>query len=433
MELQVPGSNRFYTMTKILHILDHSVPVTDGYSVRSENIVRFQSQLGLEPVAVTSARQHDKYQAAYSREVEVVDGIRYYRTEPQAESRWPLVPEFQRLARMTRRIEAVVERERPDVLHAHSPCLWGLAASRVARKRQLPFVYEVRGFWEDALVDSGKTTEKSLRYRLIRAMETRVCRAATIVTAIAHGLRDDLIARGIPGDKIMLAPNGVEADRFERLYPDQDLIRELNLTGKTVVGYIGSLFAWEGVEDLIRAVPEMVREAPETRVLVIGGGEAEGKIRRLVDELGVADSVRLVGRVPHHEVTRFYSIMNVLIYPRLSTRNTELCTPLKPLEAMAMEKAIVGSDVGGIRELLTDGAGLQYRAGDPADLAHQCLSLIGDPALRDRMGHAARAHVVTKRDWKILATGYLKVYAAALGRDLRLPEVETRLATNLQQ
>ncbi len=403
-------------MTKVLHILDHSIPVADGYSIRSQNILRFQRELGLEPVAVTSARHVDRYRAAVTAEVETIDGIRYHRTASAGESRLPLVPELQRLRRMTRRVEAVVSCERPDILHAHSPCLWGLAAARVARRQKIPLVYEVRGFWEDALVDSGKTSPNSVRYRLIQSLEARVCQSAAVVTTIAHGLKEDLVARGIDAGKIFLVPNGVEVDRFSRLHSDQELISELGLAGKTVVGYIGSLFAWEGIDDLVRAVPSIVRRAPHARILIVGGGELASRTERLIEELDVAEFVKLIGRIPHHEVTRYYSILDVLVYPRKSTRNTELCTPLKPLEAMAMEKAILGSDVGGIRELVVGGTGLLYRAGDPSALARQCLKLISDQDQRIRFGRAARAHVTETRGWKTLVARYLDVYANALGR-----------------
>ena len=407
---------------KILHVLDHSVPVVDGYSIRGENIVRFQAEWGLVPVAVTSARQVDKYNTPAADDVETIHGVRYYRTPSTPESRVPLIPEWQRLRRMTKRIDEVVRKERPDVLHAHSPCLWGLAASRVARRHGIPLVYEIRGFWEDALVDSGKTSETSLRYKLVRALETHVCRSAKIVTTIAHGLRDDLIERGIDGDQIKIAANGVQADRFSALAPDDDLIAELGYEGKTLIGYIGSLFAWEGVDDLIRAVPYIVEQAPNVRVVIVGGGELEPKIRKLMDELQVHDVVNYVGRVPHEDVTRYYSIMDVLVYPRKSTRNTELCTPLKPLEAMAMEKAIVGSDVGGIAELISDGAGLQFTAGEPRHLATQCLDLVDNPEKRNRIGTDAREQILANRQWKNIVAGYLDVYSRAIGQPIVAPQ-----------
>ena len=404
---------------KVLHVLDHSTPVTDGYSVRSQSIVQFQRDLGLDPVVLTSARHEDRYHAEVKAASEVIDGVTYYRTRPQRERALPLIPEFQRLRRMTARLRAVVDQEQPTLLHAHSPCLWGLATSRVARRTGLPFVYEIRGFWEDALVDLGKTTERSARYRLVRAVEGKVCRTADAVTTIAEGLRDDLIRRGLSADKIFLVPNGVDIERFQQPSRDEQLLEELGLRGKPLIGYIGSLFAWEGVEDLVRAALVLKDRAPNTRIVIVGGGDRQPAIEQLVGDLGVTDCVRLVGRVPHEEIIRYYSILDVLVYPRVSTRNTELCTPLKPLEAMAMGKAIVGSSVGGIRELLAAGTGLEYQAGDPLELAERCLELLADDEQRASCGRLARQHVANERSWKALATRYLDVYDVACGKRSR--------------
>lgn len=398
---------------KILHILNHSVPHTDGYAVRSASIVRFQSGLGLEPVVVTSPR-HEPVPTA---DVEVIDGVRYYRTFSRPGRGVPFLREIRSVRRMAARIEEIVQIERPDILHAHSPCLWGKAAARVARRHGLPLVYEIRGLWEDAAVDQGKIGTASLKYRFGRALETRVARSADAVTTIAEHLKGEFIQRGISREKIVLVPNGVDVDSFNPRHPDEQLVSELGLDGCIRIGYVGSLSPWEGIEDLLRAVPEIVSQAPRARFLIIGGGEQEATIRTLIRDLDVAGHVQFVGRVPHEDIARYYSIMDILVYPRKPTRNTELVTPLKPLEAMVMEKAVLGSDVGGVSELLEAGTGLLCRAGDPADLAKKCLQLITHPEQRRLLGVKAREHVLATRDWKTLIRRYLDVYAiAANGR-----------------
>jgi glycosyltransferase involved in cell wall biosynthesis len=108
--------------------------------------------------------------------------------------------------------------------------------------------------------------------------------------------------------------------------------------------------------------------------------------------------------------------MDVLVYPRISTRNTELVTPLKPLEAMVMGKAVLGSDVGGVRELIVEGTGLMYRSGDTQDLAEKCLQLIADAQLRSEFGQHARRHVLDSRDWKNIAAQYEHPYTFAARR-----------------
>jgi PEP-CTERM/exosortase A-associated glycosyltransferase len=395
---------------KVLHVLHYSVPSLSGYTVRSRSIVCFQAKLGLEPVVVTSPRQ----EPVPADQVEVFDDVRYYRTPPPKGRGTPFLRELQAVGRTAARIEEVVQIEKPDVLHAHSPCLWGAAAARVAKRRRLPLVYEVRGNWEDAAVDLGKMGPKSLRYRLSRAWETRVARAADAVTTIADGLRIDLVQRGIDPRKIVLVPNGVNVDAFTAQPPDEDLMAQLGLRGRVCIGYVGSIFPWEGIIDLVRAIPRIAAAAPEVKCLIVGGGEQQAEIRRMIDELDVADHVLLTGKVPHEDIRRYYSVLDVMIYPRRSTRNTELVTPLKPLEAMAMGKAVLGSDVGGISELLADGTGLRFRAGDPADLADKCLQLITQPQTRESLGRNARAHVTAQRDWKKLVARYTQVYAAAV-------------------
>jgi len=394
---------------KILHILNESLPSLAGYTIRSASIVRFQAELGLEPVVVTSPH----HEPAPTADVEMIDGIRHYRSVPCRGHRVPFLHEARMVRRMTARIIEVVEIERPDILHAHSPCLWGQAAARAARRCGLPFVYEIRGFWEDAAVDMGKTRPGSLRYRLSRALETRVARSADVVTTIAEHLKEDLVRRGLDERRIMLVPNGVDADRFRPLQPDASLRSAWGLDGCIAIGYVGTLFPWEGVEDLVQVVPAILRGAPQARFLIIGTGRQEGPIRRLIEQLHLADYVRFVGKVPHEDVLRYYSILDVLVYPRKSTRNTELVTPLKPLEAMAMEKAVLGSDVGGIRELLVAGTGSLYRAGNLADLAARCIELAKDPRRREALRKNARSHVVAARNWKTLAAVYVDVYSIA--------------------
>ena len=395
--------------TKVLHILNHSLPRTDGYAIRSANIVRFQRESGLEPVVLTSPAHLEG-----SSDLDMIEGVRYYRTRRASRCSLPFVGQYDAIRRMAGRIDEVVQAEGSDVLHAHSPCLWGAAAGKAARRRGLPFVYEIRGFWEDAAVDQGKCSSRSLRYRLSRWLETRVARQASVVTTIAENLRTELIQRGIDSNNVIIVPNGVDAERFTPREPDHQLESALSLNGQPCIGYLGTLYPWEGVDDLVRAVPLILSRVPNVRVLIVGGGLEETRVRSLIAELDLRDRVTFVGNVPHEEVLRYYSLMDVLVYPRKSTRNTELVTPLKPLEAMAMQKAVLGSDVGGIRELLVPETGILFRSGDPADLAEKCISLLNDPEQRRALGENARRHVTAARNWRALAKAYRQVYSQAV-------------------
>jgi len=180
-----------------------------------------------------------------------------------------------------------------------------------------------------------------------------------------------------------------------------------------VFGFIGSFYHYEGLRFLVSVFGELVRRIPGARLLLVGGGPEESVLADLAKDLH--GSVSLLGRVPHDQIGAYYSVIDVFICPRRSMRITELVTPLKPLEAMAMGKAVLASNVGGHKELIEDGkTGLLFAADDGRDLIERASRLAGEPGLRQRLGHAARRYVVEERSWSHLVPRYLPVYEAAL-------------------
>ena len=396
---------------RILHILDHSLPLHSGYTFRTAAILREQRRLGWETFHLTSAKQ-----GPTPASEETADGLRFFRTslETAAWARWPVLNQAAIVRGLTRRLREVVEQVNPDVLHAHSPALNGLAALPVARHYRLPLVYEVRAFWEDAAVDHGTTREGSVRYRLTRALETHVLKRAAAVTCICEGLRSDIVARGIPAAKVTVIPNAVDIGQFNLGgEPDLVLKARLGLTGARVLGFIGSFYAYEGLALLLDALPAMLAQAPDIRVLLVGGGPQEQVLKVQAQDLGIADQVVFTGRVPHAEVNHYYHLVDVLVYPRLSMRLTELVTPLKPLEAMAQGQLFIASDVGGHRELIHDGAtGVLFRAGDANDLAAKILVLLDQPERWPLLKVNGRRFVETERNWTISVKRYTPIYQA---------------------
>src|SRR5690606_10809680 len=242
--------------------------------------------------------------------------------------------------------------------------------------------YELRALWEDAAVDHGTTREGSLRYRVSRALETRVLRHADHVTCICEGLRSEVIARGIDPVRVTVVPNAVNIDRFPILgQRNPELERELHLVGSPVLGFIGSFYAYEGLDLLVEALPKVHMHIPEARLLLVGGGPQERALRMQAASLGIADKVIFTGRVPHGRVPDYSSLVDIFVFPRKSMRLTELVTPLKPLEAMAPGKPVVASDVGGHKELIQHGrTGLLFNHGSVEDLATRLVQALGAPA-----------------------------------------------------
>ncbi|MFC1670445.1 glycosyltransferase [Spirochaetota bacterium] len=131
----------------------------------------------------------------------------------------------------------------------------------------------------------------------------------------------------------------------------------------------------------------------------------------MVHENKLDDYIVLTGKVPHNDVLKYYSIIDILIYPRNSIRLTELVTPLKPLEAMAMEKAVIGSDVGGIKELIIEGtSGFLFKSGDVDNLKDRVFKIIDNPKLTWDLQKKARKYVIEKRNWHTIISDYLKIY-----------------------
>ena len=403
---------------RVLHVLDHSLPYFSGYSFRSNYIITMQRRLGLQPFVVTSPKHED-----FTQSCETLNEVEHYR------SHWPsfyfvpsprtvpLLKQAACVSALAKQITHLARRLDIDLIHAHSPSLNGLAAGRAAERLGLPWIYELRYYEEDAAVDRGKTKYNSLRYRLGQRLEEQSLNRADLVVTIASALRADLIARGIPAQKIFEVPNGVDTAIFKPRPPDAELIAKHKLEGKTVVGFIGSFYTYEGLDRLVDAMLFLLQERNDVKLLLAGEGEMDQPLRNRIPA-HLRDHFIFAGKVPHDQVLRYYSVMDVLVYPRISSRLTELTTPLKPLEAMAMERAVICSDVGGMCELVRDReTGLLVEADNTMALAASISRLASNVEEREAIGQRAREAVVRTRDWERIAERYFDIYGRLVARN----------------
>jgi PEP-CTERM/exosortase A-associated glycosyltransferase len=330
---------------RILHILDHSLPLHSGYVFRSLAILREQRALGWQTLQLTTPR-HGKA----ASEIEEVDGWRFHRTplEKSSVSQAPGVGYVMEMRATARRIEELAKGFNADILHAHSPVLNALPALRAGREGRHPLVY--------GCAPSGRMPRSTTARRpraafgiARRARARRVFRRAGHITTICEGLRREITGRGIPPERVTVIPNAVDAREFN--YggaPDPALSAALGLDGATVLGFAGSFYAYEGLDLLLEAAALLAPHQPNLRVLLVGGGPQEAALKAQAARLSLTDRVVFTGRVPHADVQRYYDLIDVLAYPRHRMRLTDLVTPLKPLEAMAQGRMFVARMSAGI-------------------------------------------------------------------------------------
>ncbi len=394
---------------KILHILEYSRPNISGYSLRSDAIIRHQRQLGLETVQLTSQR----YQG-FSSLAEDVEGIVYQRTPLSHSllSKIPFINYLHHINTLAQRIETIVLEAKPDLIQTHSPMFNALAAVKVGKKYNIPVAYEVRALWEDAAVDTGKTQEGSLKYRLIKTIEQTAFQKVNAISCICQGLKNDLIKRGIAEDKIFVTPNAVDINNFQPLYErDAALEEKYHLKGKKVLAFIGTFFKYEGLAYAIEALAIALQHNPALHLLLVGAGNELDNLKAQVKKRQLEKQVTFVGRVPFEQVSRYYSLADVMIFPRESIRLTELVTPLKPLESMAQFKPVIASDIGGHRELINPNeTGFLFTADNAQALADVILTVIDDEMLLRRVAEKGLAFVREQRNWLNTAKQYLPVY-----------------------
>lgn len=399
---------------RVLHVLDHGPPARDGYVTRSLGIAEAQRGFGWDPVLFTGPRQPGGPAVA----CETIEGWSLHRgPAPRWTRHLPGGPRAGiEMAAAAARLAALARRLRPDILHAHSPALNVLPALAVGRALGIPVVYEVRAFWEDAAAEQGRGAVGSPRWRAIRALDTWLFRRVAAVTTICTGLRDDILARGIAPERLTIVPNGVDTAHLTPLPPpDQAARHALGLPPcRTLIGFIGSLYGYEGIDLLVAAAARLLPERPELAFAVVGGGPAEARLRARVAALGLGPRFRMLGRVPHRDIAGCYAAMDALVYPRRALRLTECVTPLKPLEAMAQGRVVLASDVGGHRELIKDGrTGILFPPDDVAALTQALRVALDTPSGWPSLRDTALRFVRAERSWEAVARRYAGVYAAA--------------------
>jgi len=414
----------------IFYLLHNSLPYAHGgYAIRTHGLLKALTgdgwhmygvtRLGF-PFDVKGKRGLNIPQISAGEaipDMDVIDNVRYCRILKDQQNLTTLLTDMY-LQKYLENVFPLCIKYRPALIHGASNFLNGIVATNVARMLDLPSIYEVRGLWELTPASKDPNYKNTKAYHNYVIRETDACNQATAVIAITKGVKELLIERGVPADKILVVPNGVDTGRFVPVPRDTELEAQLGYAGKTVIGYIGAFAVYEGLEYLLQAAA-ILRNGGRNdfRILLVGDGVKYDELQTMCDELQLRDIVTFVGRVPHNEIKRYYSLIDIICLPRKGAQVNEIISPLKPFEAMSMSKTVVASDVAALAEIVLDGStGLLHKKDDAAHLAHTLETLLDNPELTRRLGEAARKWVVANREWRILAKDIGNLYSELLNR-----------------
>lgn len=401
---------------RVFYLLHNSLPHNSaGYATRTHGLLSALNHIGWDVDGVTRlGYPYDMPGKADIPDVathDVVDNVDYRRLlrGRDIEKKNPM---FDYTERYSSALIELAKEQRPAIIHAASNHWNGLTAVKTARQLGIPSIYEVRGLWEVTRGSRNPAWAEGNMYKYIARMEADAAKGATRVFAITAALKDEMVHRGVDAAKISIVPNGVDSNRFTPIPRDEELAQELGLVGKTVIGYVGSVLDYEGIELLIEAAERMSRSREDFHVLIVGDGAELERFQSHVAENSLENVITFTGRVPHEEVERFYSLIDITPFPRLPLPVCEMVSPLKPFEAMAMGKAVVASNVAALEEIVTPGMnGLLHEKGSSESLQEQLLRLLDDRALREALGAQSRDWIVRERDWSALATTIAEAYA----------------------
>lgn len=406
---------------EVAYLLHNSLPYNSGgYATRSHGILTALNHQGIDVLGITrygfpNDRQRKVLQHNALPVAEQIGSVCYLRLPAAANRGLGSTPIVEYLNDYTNSLYRELAGRRVDIVHAASNFMNGVVGNYVARRLGVPSVYEVRGLWEVTRMSRQPCWENSEHYQMQVRMETEAAQGADLVITITGALKDEMVRRGIPEGKIVVIPNGVDSSRFQKLVPDIALAKALSLEGYPIIGYIGSIVDYEGLTLLLEASRLLRDSGVKFKVLIVGDGDAFDQLKKRADDLNLDDIVIFTGRVPHHDVEKYYSLVDICAFPRIGVPVTEMVSPIKPFEAMCMQKAIIVSDVAALKEIVIDGeTGLVFRKDDFNDLATAIKKLLSSSALREQLGVQAREWAVKERDWRVLSSRLSQHYAKLL-------------------
>jgi len=395
-----------YEKETIVYNVHNSLPETNnGYAMRTHTIAKAIQFEGMKIKVVTRAAfplDFNFLQEYHnSKNLYIVDNVQYFRLKDGAYY-LGRVTDSQYLNRYVDLLIKFAKEHNASLLHSASNYLNGLAGVTSANILNIPSIYEVRGFWEITKASREPAFKNSLGYKLQKKLEIQACEDATSVIALSEVVKEELISRGIKKDKIYVVPNGVDTDRLKPLTKDISIVDNLGLKDKFVIGFIGSVVDYEGLQLLVEVAKRIDKQYQDKfRYLIVGDGNDLDNLKQKVKKYGIEKLFIFTGRVPYEEVEKYYSVLDIACYPRLDWEVCRIVSPKKPFEAMAYGIPVISSSVRANSYFIEDGInGLVHEVESIVSLNDKILALYTNEKLRNKIAKNAREWVVNNRDSK---------------------------------
>ncbi len=400
-----------FKTSRVCYVLHNSLPYSSGgYATRSHGVISGLKEAGYDVVVATRPGFPLDIKPELTAEqiplIDIVDGTEYHRNLAIQRKNLTALSYMQQAADELEKQFVVLQ---PEIVMAASNHITGIPALIAARRLGIPFIYEVRGLWEITRLSRDAEFESKPAFKIQMLLEAACCKQADYVFTLTTPMKEELINRGVDSDKIEIIPNSCDPCRFIPTKKDIGLASKIGIPlNIPVIGYIGTFVDYEGLEDLAKACGLLKAQGQEFRLLLVGNENASGQdrgpitleIERIAKECNFIDWLIMPGRVPHEDVESYYSLVDIAVFPRKPLPVCEMVSPMKPLEALAVEKAVLISSVRALAEMIQDGkTGLVFEKGNVFDLAEKLKLLMNDSSLRELLGKAGREWVKSHRTW----------------------------------
>ena len=408
----------------VIYHASQSMPHTSsGYAIRTHGLVSSLKKKGYSvDVLLRNGYPLDRsdFKGGTVHPIEEIEGVFYHFSHTDSRDstliNYQEVYNFNQLQNYeTQAINSIISAAKkinPIAIHSASNFVVGLAGVKAAKTLGIPSIYEIRGFWHLTQSTKKEGYEGSDHYTLSERFEIEVAKESDYVFTITNALKEILVDSGVEESKIFVLPNAVDISKFNLNPKDRELEKQLGFEGKVVIGYIGSFVNYEGLDLLLEACAILKeRHGDIFRLLLVGDGDMMQLLRRTARFLQLEEIIVFTGRIPHEEVQRYYSLIDIAPLPRKGLRVCELVSPLKPFEAMGSGKVLITSSVQALAEIVEDGVtGLIFEKDNSEDLAAKLEIAILDEDLRIAIGENANKWVTENHSWDVISERVTKVY-----------------------